>query len=100
MAKNLTLAQAVREVMGLDYELMFDALNGWDLSYVRETVCGLKSIGPRWTEEPFPSERVNGVQEAASGGSRTDRDGRARLHSLAREGDTAEGRRRCHSNRS
>ncbi len=59
LAKNLAMAVAVREAVGPDYELMFDAFNGWDLAYATEMVRGLEAVGPRWMEEPFPSDRVN-----------------------------------------
>ena len=59
LARNLGMAYAVREAVGPDYELMFDAFNGWDLTYATEMVRGLEPIGPRWMEEPFPSDRVN-----------------------------------------
>lgn len=53
------MARVVREAVGQDYELMFDAFNGWDLTYATEMVRGLEPIGPRWMEEPIPSDRVN-----------------------------------------
>lgn len=58
IAKNLGMAAAVRDAVGDDYELMFDAFNGWTLSYATEMVRALEPIVPTWMEEPIPPERI------------------------------------------
>ena len=68
-AKNLAMAQAVREAVGLRYTLMFDAFMGWDVMYAMEMVKALSPLNPMWVEEPIPPERVGGlrrIREAAS----------------------------------
>jgi L-alanine-DL-glutamate epimerase-like enolase superfamily enzyme len=61
-AKNVTMAQAVREAVGPHYTLMFDAFMGWDVPYASDMVRALVSINPRWVEEPIPPERIGGLR--------------------------------------
>lgn len=62
-AKNLAMARAVRESVGPDYELMFDAFMGWDVSYAVKMVQALAPLNPIWMEEPIPPERVGGLRK-------------------------------------
>ncbi|MCB0141861.1 MAG: hypothetical protein KDE50_18300 [Caldilineaceae bacterium] len=57
-AQNLALAHAVREAVGPEYKLMFDAFMGWDTTYAIDMVRGLEPIRPTWMEEPIPPERI------------------------------------------
>jgi len=59
MAKNIAMAQAVREAVGPDYMLMFDAFMSWNVTYATKTLRALESINPTWMEEPIPPERVS-----------------------------------------
>jgi L-alanine-DL-glutamate epimerase-like enolase superfamily enzyme len=52
------MAHAVREAVGDDYTLMFDAFMGWNVSYACAMVRHLEAIHPFWMEEPIPPERV------------------------------------------
>lgn len=61
MALNLALAHAVREAVGPDYRLMFDAFMGWDTTYAVEMVKRLAAVNPTWMEEPIPPEKVGGL---------------------------------------
>lgn len=63
IAKNLGMAAAVRDAVGDDYELMFDAFNGWTLPYATEMVRALEPIVPTWMEEPIPPERVSELRK-------------------------------------
>jgi L-alanine-DL-glutamate epimerase-like enolase superfamily enzyme len=68
MALNLEMAHAVREAVGEDYTLMFDAFMGWNVTYASAMVRGLESVRPFWMEEPVPPERVSElrrIREAA-----------------------------------
>src|SRR5215472_4666492 len=56
--RNLSMAAAVREAVGPDYRLMFDAVMGWDFTYAADMLGALESVGPFWVEEPVPPERV------------------------------------------
>lgn len=58
MAKNLAMAQAVREAVGPDYGLMFDAFMSWTVQYATKMVQALEPLNPTWMEEPIPPERV------------------------------------------
>ena len=58
MAKNIALAKAVRQAVGDDYKLMFDAFMSWTFSYAREMLSKLEAVNPTWMEEPIPPERV------------------------------------------
>lgn len=63
LAKNLAMAQAVREAVGPHYTLMFDAFMGWDVSYATKMVRGLAPLNPTWMEEPIPPERVGELRK-------------------------------------
>ena len=58
LARNLAMARAVREAVGDEYTLMFDAFMGWDVAYATRMVQALAPLHPRWMEEPIPPERV------------------------------------------
>jgi L-alanine-DL-glutamate epimerase-like enolase superfamily enzyme len=62
-AKNLAMAKAVREAVGADYTLMFDAFMGWDTAYAIDMVKHLSPLNPRWMEEPVPPERIGAFQK-------------------------------------
>jgi L-alanine-DL-glutamate epimerase-like enolase superfamily enzyme len=69
MASNIAMARAVRDAVGDDYSLMFDAFMGWDTAYASEMVRALDPINPRWVEEPIPPERVGAfrrIRQASS----------------------------------
>jgi L-alanine-DL-glutamate epimerase-like enolase superfamily enzyme len=66
IARNITMAQAVREAVGPHYPLMFDAFMSWDVPYAREMLHALKPLQPRWMEEPLPPERVGAFAELRS----------------------------------
>ena len=58
LARNIAMAEAVRDAVGDNYTLMFDAFMGWDVSYARQMVQALEPVRPFWMEEPIPPERV------------------------------------------
>jgi L-rhamnonate dehydratase len=62
-ARNVALAQALREALGPHYPLMFDAYMGWDLPYATEMVRALEPLRPAWVEEPIPPERVASLRQ-------------------------------------
>ncbi|MFN8441790.1 MAG: enolase C-terminal domain-like protein [Caldilineaceae bacterium] len=63
LEKNLALAYAVREAVGGNYKLMFDAFMGWDATYAAEMLRKLEPIQPVWMEEPIPPEHVGSFQK-------------------------------------
>ena len=56
--KNIVMAKAVREAVGPDYTLMFDAFMSWDLAYALDMLKALEPVNPYWVEEPIPPERI------------------------------------------
>jgi L-rhamnonate dehydratase len=59
MEKNLSMAKAVRQAVGDDYPIMFDAFMSWDLEYAIEMLKKLEPVRPFWVEEPFFPEQVS-----------------------------------------
>lgn len=57
LRRNLDLAFALREAVGSEYPLMFDAFMGWDLPFASRMLSGLEEIHPTWMEEPVPPEQ-------------------------------------------
>ena len=68
MAKNLAMAQAVRDAVGPDYTLMFDAFMGWSTSYALSMAQRLAPLRPFWLEEPIPPERVGALRKIRQAG--------------------------------
>ena len=54
MDLNVRLARALREAVGDDAEIMFDAYQGWDLQYALDWCRKVERYRPAWLEEPFP----------------------------------------------
>ena len=61
--KNFEMAAAVRDAVGPEYKLMFDAFMGWDTTYAIEMVRLLNPLHPTWVEEPVPPERVGALRK-------------------------------------
>jgi L-alanine-DL-glutamate epimerase-like enolase superfamily enzyme len=59
MKRNLDLAAALRQALGGEYPLMFDAFMGWDLPYATDMLRRLEPYHITWLEEPLPPERVS-----------------------------------------
>lgn len=66
MQRNLSMARAVREALGPGYQLMFDAVMGWDATYAADMMRGLEAVDPYWLEEPIPPERVAAFRRLAA----------------------------------
>jgi L-rhamnonate dehydratase len=58
MDKNMALAAGLREVLGENYPLMFDAFWGWDATYARRMLTLLEQVNPAWMEEVVSAERT------------------------------------------
>ena len=58
--RNVAMAAAVREALGPEYRLMFDAFMGWDLPYALEMARALEPLDPFWLEEPLAPEQHEG----------------------------------------
>jgi len=58
-ARNVRVAQILRESLGSGGGMMFDVFNGWDLPYALQWCKEVEGLRPRWLEEPFSSEKVD-----------------------------------------
>ena len=63
MKKNIALAEAVREVIGEDTDLMMECYMGWNLDYAKRMIPKLMKFNPRWLEEPVIADDINGYAE-------------------------------------
>jgi L-alanine-DL-glutamate epimerase-like enolase superfamily enzyme len=59
MRKNVELVRILRETLGDDTELMFDAYSGWDQSYALEWAHQVERYRPRWIEEATHPEKID-----------------------------------------
>ena len=59
LQKNIDLVGELREAVGYDAELMFDAYMGWDLPFATAWCEGVEKFKPYWIEEAFRSERLD-----------------------------------------
>jgi len=60
MRKNVELVKTLRETLGEDYEIMFDAFSGWDANYAMEWAKRVIGIPPKWIEELTHPEKIDG----------------------------------------
>lgn len=58
MQRNVALVRTLRETLGDDTELMFDAYSGWDQSYALEWAHQVERYHPRWMEEISHPEKI------------------------------------------
>lgn len=63
LAKNVALVRQVREALGDDAEIMFDAYSGWNLDYAIAWAKQAESSRPRWIEEAFHPEKIDSFVE-------------------------------------
>lgn len=69
MRENIKRAEAVREVIGYDVDLMFECYMGWNLDYAKRMLPKLERFEPRWLEEPVIADDVEGYRELNAMGS-------------------------------
>lgn len=58
MVKNVELVRTLREAVGPDTELMFDAYSGWTLDYAISWAKQVEQYRPRWIEEAFQPNKI------------------------------------------
>lgn len=63
LTRNVELARTVRESVGPDFPIMFDAFMGWDLAYARAWIERVRDLRPTWLEEVFLPNRVDAFIE-------------------------------------
>ncbi len=59
MRKNVELVRILRETLGDDTELMFDAYSGWDQDYALEWAHQVERYRPHWIEEATHPEKID-----------------------------------------
>jgi L-rhamnonate dehydratase len=59
MAKNLELVETVREAVGPDVEIMFDAWKSWDVPYAISMAERMAEYDVKWLEEPVQPDRIS-----------------------------------------
>ena len=60
MHKNVELVRILRETLGEDYEIMFDAFSGWDANYAKQWASRVEKYRPKWIEELTHPEKLDG----------------------------------------
>ncbi len=58
LAKNVELVRVLRQAVGDDVQLMFDAFMGWTLDYAIAWAKQVEQFRPRWIEEAFPPDKL------------------------------------------
>jgi len=58
MAKNLELIRTIREAVGPDVEIMFDAWMSWNVPYTIRMAELAAEYRPRWLEEPVLPDQI------------------------------------------
>jgi L-rhamnonate dehydratase len=58
LKKNVDLVKTLRESVGDQVELMFDAFQGWSLDYAISWAKQVEQYRPRWIEEAFPADKI------------------------------------------
>jgi len=61
--KNLALIEAVRDAVGPDVDIMFDAWNSWDVPYTQRMAQRAADYRPWWFEEPVMPDMVHQYAE-------------------------------------
>lgn len=56
--KNVELVRVLRQAVGDDVQLMFDAYMGWSLDYAIAWAKQVEQFRPRWIEEAFPPDKL------------------------------------------
>lgn len=67
MAKNLELVRTVREAVGPDIDIMFDAWKSWDVPYAVAMAERMMEYDVRWLEEPVQPDRMTGYAAVRAG---------------------------------
>jgi L-alanine-DL-glutamate epimerase-like enolase superfamily enzyme len=58
LARNVAMVRNLREALGGDVEIMFDAFSGWNLDYAIAWAKQVEPLRPRWIEEAFHPEKI------------------------------------------
>jgi len=69
MTKNVELVKTLRETLGDEYEIMFDAYSGWDQDYALEWAKRVEQYRPFWMEEVTHPEKLDSFAAIRKGTS-------------------------------
>jgi L-rhamnonate dehydratase len=56
--KDIELVEEVRDALGYDARIMFDAFTSWDLPFATQWCKEAEKYRPYWIEEAFPPDRL------------------------------------------
>ena len=59
LSKNIEMVRILREAVGDETDLMFDAFMGWDLNYALAWAHEVERYRPRWIEEAFSPDKLD-----------------------------------------
>lgn len=57
--KNVEMVRIVRDAVGDDYDIMFDAWMSWDADYTLDIARAIKQYNPLWLEEPLMPDKID-----------------------------------------
>lgn len=63
IARNVELMRSLREAVGDDIDIMFDAWMSWNVPFTIANAEQLKEFNPRWIEEPVLPDFIAGYAE-------------------------------------
>ncbi len=63
---NVALVRDLREALGDDAEIMFDASMSWDVEYTLRWAHRVAEYNPRWIEEPLSPDKMEAWQALAA----------------------------------
>lgn len=61
--RNMRLVRTLRESVGPDVDLMFDAWMSWDVAYTVQMARRMEEYAPRWIEEPVLPDKIDQYAE-------------------------------------
>ena len=65
LKKNIELVKVLRETLGDDTDLMFDAFMGWDFDFALSWAKQVEQYHPRWIEEAFMPAQIELFEKLA-----------------------------------
>ncbi len=63
LERNVELVRNLREAVGDEVDIMFDAFSAWDLNYAVAWAKRVEQYHPRWIEEAFSSDKIQSFVE-------------------------------------
>ncbi len=58
LKKNVELVRVLRESLGDEVDIMFDAYSGWSMDYAIDWAKRVEQYRPRWIEEAFQPDKI------------------------------------------